>query len=160
MKRLIAAALLAAIVTGTAAAEPQFADYPVKTRLKGKPVLPKFTGDTAQFRTRIRNGMKDGPNFAGHFSLIEIGCGGSCIFTFLIDARTGKVVDFPLGGEEFYQLQLKYRLDSTLLQADWMDTSVGSYDTCIRRFYDISSGTPKQVSQESRKIEQSGYCGE
>ncbi|CAM5500917.1 hypothetical protein MAUB1S_08371 [Mycolicibacterium aubagnense] len=160
MKRLIAAALLAAIATGTAAAEPQFADYPAKTYLEGKPVLPKFTGDTARYRTRIRDGMKEGPNFAGHFSLIEIGCGGSCIFTFLIDARTGKVVDFPLGGEEFYQLQMKYGVDSTLLQADWMDTGVGSYDTCIRRFYDIGSGVPKKVSEESRKIEQSGYCGE
>lgn len=159
MKRLIAA-VLAVLSVGAAAAEPQFADYPTKTYLKGKPVLPKFKGDTAEYRTRIRNGMKDGPNFAGHFNLIEIGCGGSCIFTYLIDARSGKVVDFALGGEEYYQLQLKYRLDSTLLQADWMDTSVGSYDTCIRRFYDISSGTPKQVSQESRKIEQSGYCGE
>ncbi len=47
-----------------------------------------------------------------------------------------------------------------MLQADWMDTSVGNYDTCIRRFYDISSGESMKVSEESSKIEQSGFCGE
>jgi uncharacterized SAM-dependent methyltransferase len=30
--------------------------------------------------------MKSGSNNGGHFSLIEIGCGTSCIFAFLIDA--------------------------------------------------------------------------
>lgn len=47
----------------------------------------------------IRNSIpwKAGPNFGGHFTLVEIGCGSSCIFAFLIDARNGRVVDFPLG---------------------------------------------------------------
>jgi hypothetical protein len=44
--------------------------------------------------------MKSGSNNGGHFSLIEIGCGTSCIFAFLIDGRDGRLVDFPLGGEE------------------------------------------------------------
>lgn len=141
MKKLISAVLAATFLAATsAAAEPHFADYPTKIYLKGKSVLPKMTGSVAHFRTRINNGMKAGPNFGGHFTLIEIGCGSSCIFAFLIDARDGRVVDFPLGGEENYQLQMKYGIDSTLLQAEWMDTSVGDYDTCVRAYYDIGSG--------------------
>lgn len=160
MKRWIAAVLAAMFVgAAPAAAEPQFADYPARTYLKGKPVVPKLAGDLAQFRTRIRNGMKAGPNFGGHFTLIEIGCGGACIFAFLVDASNGKVLDFPIGGEENYQLQMKYGLDSTLLQADWMDTGLGNHDTCVRRFYDIASGTLTKVAEQTYKVEQS-YCGE
>lgn len=101
MKKLISA-LLAAIflAVSPAAAEPKFGEYPTKMYLKGKPVPPKFAGSAAQFKTRIRNGMKSGSNYGGHFSLIEIGCGTSCIFAFLIDGRDGRVVDFPLGGED------------------------------------------------------------
>lgn len=155
-------ALLAAILLGIspAAADPKFSDYPTKMYRKGKPILPKFAGSAAQFKTRIRNGMKPGPNFGGHFSVIEIGCGTSCIFAFLIDARDGRLVDFPLGGEDNYQLQLHYGIDSTLLQADWMDTSNGKYDTCVRRFYDVGSGNLTKISEATYTIEPSSFCSQ
>ncbi|TIS99171.1 hypothetical protein [Mesorhizobium sp.] len=159
MKRLISAVLAAIFLAATpASAEPHFADYPTKTYLKGKSVLPKFTGSGAHYRTRIRNEMKAGPNFGGHFTLIKIGCGTSCIFAFLTDARDGRVVDFPLGGEENYQLQMKYGIDSTLLQADWKDTTVGDYDTWIRSYYDIGSGNLTKVSEETYKVERFSFC--
>ncbi|MBA8906465.1 hypothetical protein HNQ95_002240 [Aminobacter ciceronei] len=72
--------------------------------------------------------------------------------------RDGRIVDFPLGGEDNYQLQMKYGIDSTLLQADWMDTSVGNYDTCIRRYYDIGSGRLTQVSQSTYKVGTNSFC--
>ncbi|MER8661320.1 hypothetical protein NKH34_09285 [Mesorhizobium sp. M1148] len=130
MMKLISV-LFAAIflAVSPAATEPKFGDYPTKMYLKRKLALPKFVGSISQFKTRIRNGMKSGPNYGGHFSLIEIGCGTSCIFAFLIDGRDGRVVDFPLGGEDNYQLQLRYGIDSTLLQADWMDTTNGARTT-------------------------------
>ncbi|MCH4561078.1 hypothetical protein [Mesorhizobium jarvisii] len=161
MMRLISA-LLAAILLAVspAAAEPKFGDYPTKMYLKGKPVLPKFAGSAAQFKTRIRNGMKSGSNYGGHFSLIEIGCGTSCIFAFLIDGRDGRMVDFPLGGEDNYQLQLQYGIDSTLLQADWMDTSNGKYDTCVRRFYDVGSGNLTKISETTYTIKPSSFCSQ
>jgi hypothetical protein len=161
MNKLISAKVAVTLLAVTsAAAEPHFADYPTKTYLKGKSVLPKMTESVVHFRTRIRNGMKAGPNFGGHYTLIEIGCGTSCIFAFLIDARNGRVVDFPLGGEENYQLQMKYGIDSTLLQAEWMDTSVGDYDTCVRAYYDIGSGNLTKVSSETYKIERSSFCSQ
>ncbi|RVD55413.1 hypothetical protein EN828_25290 [Mesorhizobium sp. M2D.F.Ca.ET.185.01.1.1] len=161
MMRLIFA-LLAAILLAIspASAEPKFGDYPTKMYLKGRPILPKFAGPAAQFKTRIRNGMKSGPNYGGHFSVIEIGCGTSCIFAFLIDGRDGRLVDFPLGGEDNYQLQLHYGIDSTLLQADWMDTSNGKYDTCVRRFYDVGSGNLTKISEATYTIEPSSFCSQ
>lgn len=161
MMKLISAVLAAIfLAVSPAVAEPKFGDYPTKTSLKGKPVLPKFVGSAAQFKTRIRNGMKSGPNYGGHFSLIEIGCGTSCIFAFLIDGRDGRVVDFPLGGEDNYQLQLHYGIDSTLLQAEWMDTSNDKYDTCVRRFYDVGSGNLTMAFETSYKIEPHSFCGQ
>ena len=160
MWRLISAVLAATVAATSAPAEPHFADYPSKMHLKGKSVLPKLTGSLAEYRTRIRNGMKAGPNFGGHFTVIEIGCGTSCIFAFLIDAKNVKVIEFPLGGEENYQLQMKYRVDSTLLQADWMDTKVGDYDTCVRRYYDIGSGALTKVSEQTYKVERFSFCSQ
>lgn len=161
MWKSIASALAATLLAATsAAAEPHFADYPSRIHLKAKFVLPKLTGSLAQYRTRIRAGMKAGPNFGGHFTVIEIGCGTSCIFAFLIDAKDGRVVDFPLGGEDNYQLKMKYEIDSTLLQADWMDTKVGDYDTCIRRYYDIGSGELTKISEQTYKVERFSFCSE
>jgi hypothetical protein len=47
------------------------------------------------FRTKIRQGATKGANFAGHYSIIEWGCGTSCVSLALVDARTGEVYGPP-----------------------------------------------------------------
>lgn len=94
--------------------------------------LPDFSGRDAwagNYRTRIVEGLRKGPNFAGHYSLIEIGCGTSCLFAYLADARSGQVFSFPYGGEEQYELSLHYVLDSPRLTATWMRDEA----SCIRQ---------------------------
>lgn len=74
--------------TRFAADNYRFADYPPKELLTGASKLPDFSGRDADFRlyrTRIREGVAQGVNFAGHYSLIEIGCGTSCRFAFVVD---------------------------------------------------------------------------
>lgn len=81
-----------------------------------------------KFRTATREQMKDaGVNFAGHYTLVSIGCGAGCGLSGLVDARTGKayfpkefegwtgiVGDYdPPDGEESWT----FRADSTLLRA-------------------------------------------
>ena len=61
--------------------------------------------------------------------------GTSCLFGILVDARDGDVLEFPLGGEENYQLEMTYTVESTLLKAVWMDTANGRYDTCVKQDY-------------------------
>ena len=47
-----------------------------------------------QFRTRLRQGAAEGPNFAGHFTIASWGCGAACVQFAIIDARNGQVF-FP-----------------------------------------------------------------
>lgn len=98
-----------------------FSAYPVAP-FKGSVRLPDFTSRDkafATFRTRIRNGMQEGPNFAGSLSFIEIGCGTSCRFGFVGDVSSGKVYAFPLGGEDYYSMSLHYLANSRLVVAQW-----------------------------------------
>lgn len=111
-----------------------FKDFPVKRIYAGKSAYPQFKGRDkkyAEFRTRIREGVKKGPNFGGTYSIVEIGCGTGCLFAFVANNRTGEVFDFPLGGENNYQMQLLYKLDSTLIVAQWMDTESSQ---CVLEF--------------------------
>jgi hypothetical protein len=45
-------------------------------------------------RTALREGAKDGSNFAGHFTIVGWGCGGGCLDFGILDAENGHVY-FP-----------------------------------------------------------------
>lgn len=99
-----------------------FADFSVPTVYPGPLRMPDFRGrdrDYATYRTRISEGIKAGPNFAGRYSLVQIGCGTGCRFVLLADVSTGKVYNFPLGGEEYLNLDLNYQLQSSMIIARW-----------------------------------------
>jgi len=95
------------------AALPMFADRAVKEKFTGTPALPDFAKDpnAKQFATRIREGAKKGPNFAGHFTIIEWGCGSECQSFVIVDAKTGAIFSPPFTSS----WGLLYRLDSNLL---------------------------------------------
>lgn len=102
-----------------------FARYPAPP-YRGTVRLPDFKGQDkafANFRTRIRDGMKSGPNFAGRLSIISFGCGIDCRAVLVGDVSTGHVIDFPISGEDFAGIALDYRLDSTLISARWNNFS-------------------------------------
>jgi hypothetical protein len=110
-----------AVVEG---ALPTFADYPAKGKFKGKVAPAKIrTKEARTFRTRITEGAKEGPNFAGHYTITTWGCGSSCVGFAIVDANTGKVYMPPFYvstghrlGETLQNRDLiEYRLDSRLL---------------------------------------------
>ena len=43
----------------------------------------------------IREGAAKGPNFAGHFTIADWGCGAGCVSIAVIDAKDGKVYSGP-----------------------------------------------------------------
>jgi len=94
--------------------QPEFSEYKVKQAdfLKGKPKpvnLSSYKG-ARTYRTRLREGAKEGPNFAGHYTVVTFGCGTQCQDNWVIDARTGKIID------RFDSvIAPTYRLDSQLL---------------------------------------------
>lgn len=96
-------------------ATPLFEDHPVSEseRFDGDPAPVDLASDPIgpEFKTRLTEGAKNGPNFAGHFTVVEWGCGTMCAQFAIIDARTGQIYSIPWG----VQTGLEYRLDSTLL---------------------------------------------
>ena len=100
---------------------PGFADYPAPTSFKGKPAQPVLrTAGDRMFRTRIQEGAKQGPNFAGRYTIITWGCGNSCESMVIVDATDGAIHPAPfrfLGYGDFPDnvRSHEYRLDSRLL---------------------------------------------
>lgn len=92
-------------------------DIPISTRK----VMPDFDGRDKAFkdyRTRIRAAVEKGSNFAGHMSLLQIGCGTGCTFVLTIDLNTGTVYgDFPFGGEENAGLRLDFERTGNMVVA-------------------------------------------
>ena len=128
------------LLTATAASRmlaqtsaPSFNQYRVaEARFSGKPATPLFkTSGDRSFRTAIREAETGGPNFAGHYTIAEIGCGGGCVSIAVVDAKTGVVYPGPFrnlswelrqyegklrSDDEKFE-QLSYRPDSRLLIA-------------------------------------------
>jgi hypothetical protein len=99
---------------------PRFEDYPAEL-FRGAPAPAKIVGPLARsYRTRLRGGAKEGPNFAGHYTVVYWGCGSDCRVFAVVDAKTGKVY-FPPGIRAVSRVPsqeedpIQYRGDSRLL---------------------------------------------
>ena len=129
-----------------------FGDFPAPRTFHGVPATPTLrTAGQRLFRTRIREAARKGPNFAGHYTIAEWGCGTSCVSVAVVDAETGAVYEGPFGqlptavlsygealrydrdakGEYLYE-ELSYRLDSRLLIA----RGCPNYANCAAYFYE------------------------
>ncbi len=95
---------------------PSFKDYPVKDIYKGKPAPVDLSShpEARKFRDRLRYGAKQGPNFAGHFTVVEWGCGSPCQNFAIVNAKTGKVYMSNIATS----FGTKYQLNSNLLILD------------------------------------------
>lgn len=121
--RVTAYALAACLMLGNAPApgEARFEDYKVPI-YHGPRHAPNFTGAGRKFwpfRTSIRSGFSEGRQFAGHYVLFATGCGAGCRGVTLGDLTSGRIYDFPLGGEENYMLQFKVVPFSRLAKVSW-----------------------------------------
>ena len=104
----------------------KFADYKTTRFYKGKPIRPTIEKHQRMFQTRIRQGARHGPNFAGMYIIASWGCGSGCVSFAVVNARTGKVYDAPFSilgvpyltdsGREYQGLD--YTLGSRLPVAD------------------------------------------
>jgi hypothetical protein len=107
---------------------PSFEQYAVSV-YRGVAAKPNFQSNpgSVRFKTRIRDGIKEGVNFAGHYAIIAFGCGTDCAYGFVVDVKSGTILDLPLGGEKNYSLSLDYHPDSKLMKARWID-AMGDMD--------------------------------
>ncbi|SRR6266404_2565389 len=106
---------------------PRFEDLPVGKRFTGKPAPVLLASrDARRFRTSVREHASDPPNFAGHYVVVDIGCGAACVQFFIVDSITGRVFTPPFylvwglmddQQELVSQYQPQYRVNSRLLVA-------------------------------------------
>ena len=137
--------------------EIRFTQFPALSYLSRSDQLklPDFIGrdkSARSFRTRIRDGLIAGPNFSGHYRLIEIGCGTSCQFVILADARDGRVISFPYGGEDQSEMKLLYNLDSRLVKVNWMR----DLNTCTQ--LDLEFNGIEFIVLKNETVSRVGYC--
>lgn len=136
--------MLMALTASAAGAQsiPRFEDHPVAESFHGTPAPPILaTAEQRRYRTRIRDATLSGsgvltygesgkfmekpaPNFAGHYVVVQWGCGSQCVMMAIVDMKTGTVYDPPLSGAstELYvpldnssEMQTEYRPDSSLM---------------------------------------------
>ena len=95
---------------------------------KGRPAAVRIEGRKARmFRSVLRDGAKNGPDFAGHYTVVVWGCGADSFSLAIVDARNGKVYFPPFscitlaGGYDALSIEGKeadnpsYRQNSNLL---------------------------------------------
>ncbi len=114
-----------------------FKNYSVSDQFSGKPAKPLLaTTHERNFRTMIRTQVNKGPNFAGHFTLAQWGCGSPCISFVIVDAQSGTIYDFkePIGclDENGVDAALDFRLNSRLVIATGFSEKLG----CGTNFYE------------------------
>ena len=74
---------------------PKSEDYPAGKRFAGTPAPVVLSSKRARmFRTVLGEGAKQGPDFAGHYTLVAWGCGLGAFSMAVVDAQTGQVF-FP-----------------------------------------------------------------
>jgi len=123
---LAAAMLLPASLAAGADTAPSFADYPGGAAHNGANAAPLLTSAEARrFRTRIREGARERPDFDGHYIVATWGCGTDCEMGAIIDAMSGRVVMLPAvagtpEGVDIEDGHFGYRLDSRLLVMNGM----------------------------------------
>jgi hypothetical protein len=67
--------------------------------------------DAFEYKKVITEALKNGPNFAGKFTVVEWGCGSGCQEHAVVDSETGLVVAYGLQTE----FGVDYSLESSLL---------------------------------------------
>ncbi len=79
----------------TALPEPSQYLVPETDIFKGKPVPVDLTSypKAATYKTKLQEGTQKGANFAGHYAVVTIGCGTQCQENWVIDVKTGKILD-------------------------------------------------------------------
>jgi len=119
---VVALALCSIAVSATSSAQSESSalrDYQV----------PDFAGRDKAYsylRSKILEGMREGANFNGHYTVVRIGCGSGCSNNLLVNRKTGQIYSIPFGGEQQQMLTFRHSVRSDMLTAIWTD-----FDDCF-----------------------------
>jgi len=137
---------------------PRFEDFSTTEKFESKPAPPKLVRpEDRMFRTRIRQGASKGPNFAGHYTIVEWGCGSGCLSIAVVDAKDGGIYPSPFrilwwgrplikyegkftAYEDGFQ-PLSYRVDSSL----FIVRGCPEDSNCASYFYELTRSQLKLI---------------
>lgn len=116
LQGLLLGSLLALFASLVFAADPDFKDYtvtPVFTGQHHQPV-PQENSNPQMDKARAQ-ALKGKVNFAGHYILHMLGCGGSALCGEVLDARTGEVAGGPPNAYDGSTVGMSFFPDSRLI---------------------------------------------
>lgn len=129
----------------------KFEDYPINNNLQGKqaPLNLKSHPRGLQFKTVISNAYKEGPNFAGHYTVAEWGCGTSCQNHAIVDNRSGNIIDAEIGSS----YGVEYKLDSQLFVVNPRKVLIDNFGDDIPEYFKTGYYELSEDGLKMRKLE-------
>ena len=108
--------LLLAVSSTAFAADPDFKDYTVTPVFTGThhAMVPQENSNPVMDQARAQ-ALKGKVNFAGHYIVNPLGCGGGAICAEVLDARTGEVVGELPNAYDGSTFAMLYQPDSRLI---------------------------------------------
>ncbi len=140
MRAFVLTALAVIATAPSAQTLPQFADYPAGPVYRGRVAALDVTSspNARLYRTRTREAMADGVNFAGHYVVARWGCGTECMGGQIVDARTGRAVaDLPTD-TPYVSFRPDSRLIAVMTPADVADRFGDDPDVAISPYFGSS----------------------
>ncbi len=133
---------------------PTFHDYRVQTHI-GKNHQLKLTSQSRKYRTLFKQLSQQQPNFAGHYVMEIVGCGGGCSFAIAYNAKTGQSFIFPHTFADCYSEQkgftqndIFFQKDSRLVMA--VGSRYGDQEKCETVYYLVENDNFKEISKQLR----------
>lgn len=133
----------------TYAKNPTFQDYPASA-YTGKNQPLKLTSKSKKYRTLLKQMSQQQPNFAGHYVMETVGCGGGCSFALAYDAKTEQSFILPhtfadcySNEKGFKQNDIIYQKDSRLVMA--IGSRYGDQEKCETVYYLVENNHFKEI---------------
>ncbi|MFD2247784.1 hypothetical protein [Pontibacter ruber] len=122
--------------------------HQVPTLYRGRlaPLDEGSHADARTFRTALRDGLKQGVNFAGKYTVVTVGCGTSCQVHYVVDRESGKVLDKVQSS-----LGAAYNPNSSLFIVNPPDSTI-NYTACAQctpEAYVFENGRFRKLSSKN-----------
>lgn len=138
---------------------PGFGAFPVDTSFRGPPATVDLSNvaDDTRLKAILEGGIKNGPNFAGAFIIVEWGCGSPCRTLAIVDARSGKVFLPGLSTVKGFV----YQRNSSLLVTEPLDEwkadllAYPDWEPLVRKAYYFNWQSPYLIAVDSVVLDRS-----
>ncbi len=124
---------------------PSFEQYKVRVeQIRSPRVNLRSHAIGRKYRTQIRDTIKaQGVNFAGHYTVVQWGCGTECTQLAIVDIRTGVIWHDP---DVIATRGYLFRRDSSLLIQDPWDGAGDFLPRVPTQFFTFREGRMKRVA--------------